>query len=92
MSDFKQQQALETMLTFATWQGRFNESDREAMKDALDVIRTAMVQPVGATAIAKRKSTKNVTDAEYDRAVVTVLCTAMLMWLSGALDRVDVDE
>lgn len=92
LTSFGHAQALESMMTFATWQGRFNESDREAMKEALGVIRTAIVQPVGASGGAKARDARCVTDAEYDRAVMTVLCTAMLMWLSGALDSVEVAD
>lgn len=92
LTSFGHAQALEAMMTFATWQGSFNESDREAMKEALGVIRTALVQPEGATRDAKSRDARCVTDAEYDRAVMTVLCCAMVMWLSGALDALEVGE
>lgn len=79
---------LEVMLTFATWQGGFSSADKEAMKDALKTIRTAMVQPFGTNADAKRRNAKCVTDVEFDRAVMTVLCTSMCLWLSGDLDAI----
>ena len=51
-----------------------------------------MVQPVGTNSNAKRRSAKCVTDVEYDRAVVTVLSTAMCLWLSGKLDEIETEE
>lgn len=83
---------LEAMLTFSTWNGGFTSADKHAMADALQTIRTAMVQPVGTNSDAKRRDAKCVTDAEYDRAVATVLCTAMLLWLSGKLDEIETEE
>lgn len=83
---------LEAMLTFSTWKGGFSAADKQAMKDALQTIRTAMVQPVGTNSDAKRRDAKCVTDAEYDRAVATVLCTAMLLWLSGKLDEIETED
>lgn len=83
---------LEAMLTFSTWKGGFTSADKHAMADALQTIRTAMVQPVGTNSDAKRRDAKCVTDAEYDRAVATVLCTAMCLWLSGKLDEIKTDE
>ena len=88
MHQFRHNPALESMLTFATWQQRFNEHDKAALKDALSTIRTAMVQQFGATSDAKRRDSKCVTDVEFDRAVMVVLSTALTMWLSGALDTV----
>lgn len=83
---------LEAMLTFSTWKGGFSAADKQAMKDALQTIRTAMVQPFGTNADAKRRNAKCVTDVEFDRAVVTVLCTAMCLWLSGKLDEIETEE
>lgn len=83
---------LEAMLTFSTWKGGFTSADKRAMADALQTIRKAMVQPAGTNADAKRRNAKCVTDAEYDRAVATVLCTAMLLWLSGKLDEIETEE
>lgn len=91
-TNFKHNQILESMLTFATWQGGFSSADKEAMKDALQTIRTAMVQAFGANANAKRRSAKCVTDVEFDCAVMTVLCTAMCLWLSGELDAIETKE
>lgn len=88
LKSFQHNPTLEAMLTFATWQQRFNEYDKEALKDSLDTIRTAMVQPFGANADAKRRDSKCVTDVEFDRAVMTVLACSMIMLLSGALDTV----
>lgn len=83
---------LESMITFSTWKGGFSAADKQARADALKTIRTAMVQPVGTNSDAKRRDAKCVTDAEYDRAVATVLCTAMLLWLSGKLDEIETEE
>lgn len=83
---------LEAMLTLSTWKGGFSAADKQAMADALQTIRTAMVQPFGTNADAKRRDAKCVTDAEYDIAVMTVLCTAMCLWLSGKLDEIETKE
>ena len=68
----------------------FTESDRAAMVDGLQIIRTAMVQPVGATSTAARANGA-VTGLEYDRAVMQVVCSAMQLWLSGKLGEVECD-
>ena len=83
---------LEAMLTFSTWKGGFTSADKHAMADALQTIRTAMVQPFGTNPDAKRRNAKCITDVEYDRAVVTVLSTAMCLWLSGKLDEIETEE
>ena len=83
---------LESMLTFSAWKGSFTSSDKQAMADALKTIRTAMVQPFGTNADAKRRDARCVTDVEFDRAVVTVLGTAMCLWLSGKLDEIETEE
>ncbi len=83
---------LEAMLTLSTWKGGFSAADKQAMKDALQTIRTAMVQQFGTNSDAKRRDTKCVTDVEYDRAVATVLSTAMCLWLSGKLDKIETEE
>lgn len=90
--NFNHSPLLESMLTFSAWKGGFTSSDKQAMKDALQTIRTAMVQPVGTNADAKRRNAKCVTDVEYDRAVATVLSTAMCLWLSGKLDEIETEE
>lgn len=87
---FKANPTLETMLTFTGWRGGFSQTDKDALARSLDTIRTALVQPVGATANAKRRSKRCVTDAEFDRAVMVTIASAMAMWLSGALERVEV--
>ena len=69
----------------------FTESDRRAMVDGLQIIRTAMAQPVGATSAASRVKGA-VTGREYDRAVMQVICSAMQLWLSGKLGEVECDR
>lgn len=41
---------------------------------------------------AERRNAKCITDAEYDLAVMTVLCTSMCLWLSGKLDEIETEE
>lgn len=88
LKSFQHNPTLEAMLSFAGWQGGFSESDKRAMAESLSTIRTALVQPFGANADAKRRDSKCVTDVEFDRAVMVVLACSMVMWLSGALDTV----
>ena len=87
LKSFKHNQTLEAMLSFAGWKGGFSESDKRAMAESLNTIRTALVQPFGANADAKKRDSKCVSDVEFDRAVMVVLSTALAMWLSGALDK-----
>ena len=87
---FKSNPALESMLTFTGWRGGFSKADKDALAESLDTIRTAMVQPVGSTPNAKRRDQRCVTDAEFDRAVMVTITAAMAMWLSGALEKVEV--
>lgn len=87
---FKTNPTLEAMLTFTGWRGGFSQADKDALTMSLDTIRTAMVQPVGATPDSKRRDSRCVTDAEFDRAVMVTVASAMAMWLSGALDKVEV--
>ena len=68
----------------------FTESDRRAMVDGLDVIRVAMVQPVGTGASKRVKGA--VSSAEYERAKMMVVMGAMQLWASGRLDLVEVDD
>ena len=68
----------------------FTESDRRAMAEGLSIIRTALVQPVGATGAAARVKGA-VTGREYDRAVMQVVCAAMQLWASGKLGEVECD-
>ena len=88
LKSFQHNPTLEAMLSFAGWKGGFSESDKRAMAESLNTIRTALVQPFGANADVKRRDSKCVTDVEFDRAVMTVLACSMVMWLSGALDTV----
>ena len=90
--NFGHNQLLEAMLTLSTWKGGFSSADKKEMKDALQTIRTAMVQPFGTNSDAKRRDAKCITDVEYDRAVATVLGTAMCLWLSGKLDEIKTEE
>lgn len=87
-SKFLDHTALAQMLTFAGWQRDFTEHDRKAMEEGLDVLRTAMCQPVGLSASQRVEGA--VSEAEFDRAVMQVLASAMVMWLSGTLDEVEV--
>ena len=87
LKSFQHNPTLEAMLSFAVWQGGFSESDKRAMAESLNTIRTALVQPYGSNADAKKRDSKCVTDVEFDRAVMVVLSTALAMWLSGALDK-----
>lgn len=89
---FKLNPTLEAMLTFTGWRVGFSQADKDALASSLDTIRTAMVQPVGATPNAKQRSQMCVTDAEFDRAVMVTITAAMAMWLSGALEKVEVVE
>lgn len=87
---FKLNPTLEAMLTFTGWRGGFSQSDKDALARSLETIRTAMVQPVGTTPDAKRRDQRCVTDAEFDSAVMVTIAAAMAMWLSGALEKVEV--
>ena len=87
LKSFQHNPTLEAMLSFAGWKGGFSESDKRAMAESLNTIRTALVQPFGANADAKKRDSNCVTDVEFDRAVMVVLSTALAMWLSGALDK-----
>lgn len=87
LKSFKYSPTLEAMLSFAGWKGGFSESDKRVMAESLNTIRTALVQPFGANADAKRRDSKCVTDVEFDRAVMVVVSCAFTMWLSGALDK-----
>ena len=89
---FKLNPTLEMMLTFTGWRGGFSQADKDALARSLDTIRTSMVQPVGATPDAKRRDSRCVTDAEFDRAVMVTIAASMAMWLSGALKNVEVVE
>lgn len=90
--DFRSNPTLEAMLTFTGWRGCFSQADKDALAESLYTIRTAMVQPVGATQNAKRRDSRCVTDAEFDRAVMVTVASAMAMWLSGALEKAEVVE
>lgn len=95
MSDFERFARNSTLGTMVALRGMggatFTESDRRSMVDGLDVIRTAMVQPVGATSAASRVRGA-VTDGDYERAKMQVVASAMQLWSSGKLDEVEVDD
>ena len=83
--------ALALMCGVRSLEGKtFTESDRAAMVDGLQIIRIALVQPVGATDAAARVKGA-VTGREYDRAVMQVVCAAIQLWLSGKLGEVECD-
>lgn len=80
-----------TMLVLRKMEGNtFTESDRRAMVDGLEIVRLAMVQPVGATGAAGRVRGA-VTGEEYERGKMQVVMAAMQLWASGKLDAVEVD-
>lgn len=95
MSDFERfarNATTGTILALRKLEGAtFTESDRRSMVDDLDVIRTAMVQPVGATSAASRVRGA-VTDGDYERAKMQVVASAMQLWSSGKLDAIEVDD
>lgn len=88
--NFRSNPTLEAMLTFTGWRGGFSQADKDALARSLETIRTAMVQPVGATPDSKRRDQRCVTGTESDRAVMVTITSAMAMWLSGALEKVEV--
>lgn len=67
----------------------FTESDRQAMVDGLDIIRVAIVQPVGQRAASRVPGA--VSKLECDRAMMQIIVAAMQLWASGKLDLVEVD-
>ena len=67
----------------------FTESDRDAMVDGLEIVRVALVQPVGFYCADRVKGA--ISWQEYDRATMQIVCAAMQLWLSGKLDEVEVD-
>ena len=60
----------------------------DAKYEALTVIRNAVVQPVG---LSRATEPRHVAEAEFDRAVMQVLCGAMALMLSGRLQAMEVD-
>ena len=68
----------------------FTASDRRAIKDGLDIIRTAMAQPVGTS--AAHRSGGAVSSGEYERAKMQVVMGAMQLDDSGLLDSLEVDD
>lgn len=67
----------------------FTESDRRAMEEGLDVIRVAMVQPVGTSASSRVPGA--ISSEEYERAKMMVVMAAMQLWASGRLGEVGCD-
>ena len=68
----------------------FTEADRRAMVDGLDVLRTAIVQPVGPSASDRVPGA--VSHLDVNRALIMVACSAMQLWASGRLDAMEVDD
>ena len=68
----------------------FTESDRDAMVGGLEIVRVALVQPVGEPRAADRVPGA-VSWQEYDRATMQIVCAAMQLWLSGKLGEVECD-
>ena len=68
----------------------FTEADRRAMVDGLDVLRTAIVQPVGPSASDRVPGA--VSHLDVNRALIMVACSAMQLWSSGKLDEVEVED
>ena len=68
----------------------FTEADRRAMVNGLDVLRTAIVQPVGPSASDRVPGA--VSHLDVNRALIMVACSAMQLWSSGKLDEVEVDD
>lgn len=67
----------------------FTEGDRDAMVDGLEIVRVALVQPVGPRAADRVPGA--VSWQEYDRATMQIVCAAMQLWLSGKLGEVECD-
>ena len=67
----------------------FTEHDREAMIEGLEMIRVALVQPVGPRAADRVPGA--VSWQEFDRAVMQVICASMQLWTSGKLEGVECD-
>ena len=68
----------------------FTESDREAIKDGLDIVRISMVQPVGFGAASRAPGAKSW--KEFQRALMMICMGAMQLWSSGKLDEIEVDN
>ena len=79
---------LEAMLTFQGWSHGFTAADRDAMAEALTVIRNAVVQPVG---LSRATEPRHVTEAEFDRAVMQVLCGVLALTPPGRPQAMEVD-
>lgn len=89
-AEFKHNPWLELMLTVKGWEGGFSQSDKDALIHGLNVIRTAMIQPVGTSCAYRVEGA--VSDAEYSHAVLSVITCSMALWLSGKLFDVDCDS
>ena len=87
---FAREQSMEMMVVLRLMGGQtFTESDREMLVDGLDILRVVMVQPVGPAGAQRVRGA--VSRGEMDRAIMQVVCAAMMLWLSGKLDLVEVD-
>lgn len=87
---FARTQSTSMMVSLRELGGRtFTESDRDAMVDGLEIVRMALVQPVGPRAADRVKGA--VSWQEFDRAVMQIICASMQLWLSGKLGEVECD-
>lgn len=87
---FARDSTMGCMLTMRGMDGMtFTEADRQAMRDGLLVLRTAMVQSVGP--MAADRAPGAVSHLDVDRALMMVACSAMQLWSSGRLDAMEVD-
>ena len=88
---FAREQSMEMMVVLRLMGGQtFTESDREMLVDGLDILRVVMVQPVGPAGAQRVRGA--VSRGEMDRAIMQVVCASMMLWLSGKLDLVEVDD
>lgn len=80
-----------TMLALRKMQGNtFTEADRQAMLDGIDVIRVAIVQPVGLS--SRQRVGGAVSEQEYERAKMQIVMAAFQLWSSGKLEGIEVDD
>ena len=88
----EERQALATMLSMEELHHAHGEPwvatahDLAVLKEGLDALRTAAVQPWGTGA---PRSRDGVATAELAGATMRAWCAAMVLYLSGALDTMD---
>lgn len=81
-------ETLAASVGLAAMRGGFTASDREAMREGVETVQAALKQKVG-TATNRRGA---VGEAEYDRAIIHIVCAATALVESGAIDEIEVDE